>query len=422
MMDEPESESGSVPSNSAGAATSDAGTAADPSASSAFGESIIDPEASSPKKRRRKSNRTYPPSTFDDAIMFARSVYDFGAGAPVRKLSYYNHIGKSPESSASRDSITNAFKYGLVKSSFASEQIELTSSALIIVGDNANERERAKAKISLGIENIEPFKIIYNRFVGNRMPAKSALTDAICEIGVPEELSDEAIDIFIVNLRTVGLLQVLSGAERILTIDHLLDSLPATPLVHKSHADVNNPPPAIGPASLPARSSETVNFDDVCFYIAPIGEAGSDTRKHSDLFLGSIVEPAITQLGLRVVRADTIGDPGMITRQIMEYILRSRLVVADLSFHNPNVFYELAIRHATRMPIVQIIRKANKIPFDVNQMRTIEIDDADIYTFVPNIEIYRADVATHARRALESTTEMETPVSVYFPALRTTIN
>jgi hypothetical protein len=128
----------------------------------------------------------------------------------------------------------------------------------------------------------------------------------------------------------------------------------------------------------------------------------------------------MASLQLNVVRADAIGQPGIITRQILEYILRSKLVIADLSFHNPNVFYELALRHMVRLPIAQIIRKADHIPFDINQMRTIVIDDSDIYTFVPNIEVYRSEVAAQARRALEPEYEIDTPISVYFPGLKAT--
>jgi hypothetical protein len=94
------------------------------------------------------------------------------------------------------------------------------------------------------------------------------------------------------------------------------------------------------------------------------------------------VEPALSTFRLKVVRADAIDTPGMITRQVMEYLIRSRLVIADLSFHNPNVFYELCLRHAVRLPIVQIIRHGDRIPFDVHQMRTVVIDNRDIYALV----------------------------------------
>lgn len=124
---------------------------------------------------------------------------------------------------------------------------------------------------------------------------------------------------------------------------------------------------------------------------------------------------------MRVVRADQIDTPGMITKQIIEYLLKARLVVADLSFSNANVFYELALRHAIRLPIVQIIRHRDPIPFDINQMRTIIIDNRDIYTLLPNVELYRSEIASQARRALDVGMEVDTPVSMYFPQAKLTI-
>jgi hypothetical protein len=52
-------------------------------------------------------------------------------------------------------------------------------------------------------------------------------------------------------------------------------------------------------------------------------------------------------------------------------------VIADLTDHNPNVFYEMAIRHVVRKPIVQLIQAGQKIPFDVSPMRTIEFNLSD---------------------------------------------
>ena len=128
------------------------------------------------------------------------------------------------------------------------------------------------------------------------------------------------------------------------------------------------------------------------------------------------------QFKLKVVRADAIDKPGIITRQVMEYLVRSRLVIADLSLHNPNVFYELAIRHAVKLPIVQIVRLADRVPFDVNQMRTVVIDTTDIFTLVPKIELYREEIASQGRRALDSEAVVDTPISTYFPNLRVQID
>jgi hypothetical protein len=156
----------------------------------------------------------------------------------------------------------------------------------------------------------------------------------------------------------------------------------------------------------------------MCFYISPIGEENSEHRKHADLFLGALVEPAAEKLGLSVVRADRIGEPGMITGQIIAHILNAGLVVADLSHHNPNVFYELCLRHATRKPTIHLCRRADRIPFDISQFRTIVIDTSDIYSLVPQIDSYRAEIVTQMRSAVGGEGGADNPLSIFAPGFR----
>lgn len=359
--------------------------------------------------KRRRSQRSFPATTFDEPLEFAKSVYQIGGGQPVKRLTLFDQLGKSPESGASRQLITNAGKYGLTRGGTQADNIELTADALVIIGDHSSARDKILSQVRLAIEQIEPFQKLYERFVGNKLPANAVLIDAAKDFGIDANHAAEAIDTFIVNLRFVGLLKTLSGAERIVPIDMALTDLPATTAAT---------PVQVRATALPSTSivtSDHAQFESTCFYIAPIGEDGSETRKHSDLFLGTIIEPALEPFKLKVVRADAIDQPGVITRQIIDYIMRARLVIADLSFHNPNVFYELALRHAIKLPIVQVIRSFEKVPFDVNQMRTIQIDTSDIYSFAPRIESYRSEVANQVRRALEPDHVVDTPISIYFP-------
>jgi len=331
----------------------------------------------------------------------------------VKRLTLFDQLGKSPESGGSRQLIVNAGKYGLTRGGVQADNIELTPEGQKAVDEQVTRREQARVWTELAISRIEPFQKLYDKFVGNKLPAHAVLIDAAKDAGIEPEHAAEAVDTFVVNLRFAGLLKTLSGAERIISLDMLLSELPAA-----------SSPSSSSSPSVPSGSiitSEHAQFESTCFYIAPIGDEGSEPRKHSDLFLGSIVEPALETFGLQVIRADSIDKQGIITRQIIDYIMRSRLVIADLSFHNPNVFYELALRHAIKLPIVQLIRSTDKLPFDVNQMRTISIDTTDIYSLVPRIDSYRAEVANQVRRALEADYVVDTPISTYFPNLTVTL-
>ena len=101
-----------------------------------------------------------------------------------------------------------------------------------------------------------------------------------------------------------------------------------------------------------------------CFVISPIGADGSDTRKKSNKLLKYVIEPVLHSTGYIVERADQLSQPGIITNQIVRKILDADLLIADLADGNPNVFYELAIRHGSAKPFIHLLSSKEKIPFD----------------------------------------------------------
>jgi len=87
--------------------------------------------------------------------------------------------------------------------------------------------------------------------------------------------------------------------------------------------------------------------DKRCFVIGPIGERDSDVRAHADNLIKYIVAPVIKECGYgEPERADIMPEPGRITHQIVRRLKGVDLVIADLTFGNPNVYYELSLRHA----------------------------------------------------------------------------
>lgn len=70
-------------------------------------------------------------------------------------------------------------------------------------------------------------------------------------------------------------------------------------------------------------------------------------------------------------RADDVRMPGCITKEIVTSLHTADLVVADLTGHNPNVFYELAVAHSNGRPTVMIAQSAKDIPFDIKTYRVL---------------------------------------------------
>ncbi len=110
-----------------------------------------------------------------------------------------------------------------------------------------------------------------------------------------------------------------------------------------------------------------------CFVISPIGPDNSETRKKADQVLRHIIKKALSDT-YAVERADDISKPGLITLQVIERLMKAPMVVADLTDANANVYYELAIRHFVKKPVVHLIAEGQDPLFDVAQMRYIRYD------------------------------------------------
>lgn len=144
----------------------------------------------------------------------------------------------------------------------------------------------------------------------------------------------------------------------------------------------------------------------LCFVISPIGEEGSVARKTSDKVLKHIITKPLEDK-YRIERADEISKPGLITVQIIQRLRDAELVIADLSGGNPNVYYELAIRHYLAKPVVHIIAVGQEAPFDVDQMRYVRFDIQD----PDSIEAAQKELLAHVE-ALEQGEKVVTLIQV----------
>lgn len=374
----------------------------------------------STESKRGRTPRIYPALSFEESLVLAEAIHLHASGEKVSRLTLLKAMNISPTSSSTQILITSSGKYGITKGSFAAEHIELTPKGRLSSEKSAAARVKTQARFDLAIKEIVPFDAIYQRYKGKKLPSHAVMQDVLSDAKLAITDATECIDTFVVNSKFVGLLQTIAGSETLVPIETLLEQLPAPTAASSVGGRIDGGDPTGIMDSADAASASAASWDKICFYITPIGDEGSEHRKHSDLFLSSLIEPSLASFGFEVIRADKIAQAGMITSQVLEHILRARLVIADLSYHNPNVFYEMALRHATKLPIIQICRRADRLPFDVNQVRTVTVDTSDIYTLIPRLETYRSEIASQVRAALDGQVGSN-PISVFFPGVQVSL-
>ena len=146
----------------------------------------------------------------------------------------------------------------------------------------------------------------------------------------------------------------------------------------------------------------------LCFIVGPIGAAGTSVRHRSDFLRRYIINPVMSRRPeYTVVRADEIGQPGMIDRQIISRLRDAELVIADLATSNPNAFYEIGIRHMVGKPIVHMQQDTENIPFDVSLYSAVKYSMES----VENIDRAIAELDRHVQAATDPEHEIDNPVT-----------
>src|SRR6185369_2323405 len=145
-----------------------------------------------------------------------------------------------------------------------------------------------------------------------------------------------------------------------------------------------------------------------CFVISPIGSVGSQERTRADQLLRHVVRPAMDECSYETIRADELGQPGIITSQIITHLVEDELVIADLTGPNANVFYELAIRHMARKPVIQLIDDVRRVPFDLAATRTIPVDYRDL----DSVSAARVEIIRQIHTIEDSDASAENPITV----------
>lgn len=123
-----------------------------------------------------------------------------------------------------------------------------------------------------------------------------------------------------------------------------------------------------------------------------------------DTIYREVIAPVAKDLQFDVIRIDEVHGPGVILEDIQQEISRSHAVIAEVSSHNPNVFYELGFAHALGKPAVLLVRRQEEqsMPFDIRGYRAIFYDDS-----IGGKRVVERKLREHLRAVLQSAANYE---------------
>ena len=95
-----------------------------------------------------------------------------------------------------------------------------------------------------------------------------------------------------------------------------------------------------------------------------------------DTLYQEVINPGVRALDLDVIRIDELAGPGIIFEDIKRQIAEAKIVVAEITAPNQNVFYELGYAHALNKPTILLAQRGKELPFDIRSYRVIFYDDS----------------------------------------------
>jgi len=157
----------------------------------------------------------------------------------------------------------------------------------------------------------------------------------------------------------------------------------------------------------------------VCFVDMPFGkkpDLASGVEVDFDGIYESAIEPAIVEADLDPIRGDRERTGGIIHAPMFGRLLLSDFVIADLTLANPNVFYELGIRHTARpFTTILIFAAIHPLPFDVGMARAIpyQLDNGKL-SDAAAMQL-RSDLGARLAEAIQGAASKDSPLFQLIP-------
>lgn len=298
------------------------------------------------------SKAKFPRHAVGKAIRIAQAILDQNAGKACSRADAAKFLGLSSPAGPFGVEISSAIKYGFLEQPEAGYLQPSVLAKKILRPQSPSDTIEGYRQAVMSAPDISE---VYQHYRGENLPDDQFLRNTVVETyKVPADSFQEFKQVFLESLETAELISKHGEKIRITDV-------------------------ASGDAAAPAQSDRlkklekatNVGANDSCFvmqpFAAPLGE-----------YYDKIYRPAIEKAGLRPVRADAeIFATGKIMDQVWHGINAAKVLVAELTTRNPNVFYELGLAHAMKKPVVLVSAREEDVPFDLQHIRVIYYDMSD---------------------------------------------
>jgi hypothetical protein len=308
---------------------------------------------SSPKGGEGKGRPwTFPKNTLEDAIRIPKAIEEKNAGNPMPAQDLAVAVGfRQSQDWRFLDLLRSANQYGLAAGTGVAASINLAKLGQDVVAPGS-PKERAEALLS-AFRSVKDFEDVEKFYGGKRIPEDEFFLNTLTrEFNIPRDRVDTFAKVFLENLKYLRAFSAGPSSEEFL-------SNPDVPVARTPAEKV--------PSPVLSKEPRIREFLDTCFVMMPFGP-------WFDRYYQEIYVPAIKEAGFEPVRADELFTTGSVVEQIWEQIEKAKLLLADLSGKNPNVFYELGLAHAAKKPVVFTASQVDDVPFDLRHLRVIIYD------------------------------------------------
>jgi hypothetical protein len=291
----------------------------------------------------------FPRHSVERALRIPKAIYEQNAGKPTSLADAAKFSTGGKVNGPFAVEVSSAKKYGFVKSEDGKLVLQ-PRARKALAPQSATDRISALRE---AVTEAPDLAEVYSHYRGENLPDDQFFTNALADrFNIPVDKVSEFLQIFNESMRSAELIDDSGVRPRLIDVGR----------------DESQRPGTISAVPVP---KVAVEKGTTCFVMQPFGgPLGS--------YYELIFKPAIEQAGMTAVRADDdIFATGKIMDQVWRGIRQAKVLVAELTSKNPNVFYELGLAHALEKPVVLVSSNQEDVPFDLRHIRAIFYDQAD---------------------------------------------